>query len=86
MLKLGLLLLIVPPLTLMGLYFWELGDVRECTLVQEGYWDYLEGVCRDTPQRFVSWVERQPLLVNGGMLLSVVGVGLCMVGLYVKRR
>jgi hypothetical protein len=86
MLKLGLLLLIVPPLTLMGLYFWELGDVRECTLVEGGYWDYLEGVCRDTPQPFVSWMERQPWLVNGGMLLAVAGVVLCMAGLYVKKR
>ncbi len=86
MLKIGLLLLIVPPLTLMGLYFWELSDVRECTLIQGGYWDYLDGVCRDTSQPFVPWVERQPLLVNGGMLLSVVGLVTCMAGLYVKRR
>ncbi|WP_104204538.1 hypothetical protein [Billgrantia saliphila] len=86
MLKLGLLLLVVPIFALMGVYFWELGDVRECALIQGGHWDYLEGVCRDTPQAFVPWVERQPWLVNGGMLLSLAGVVLCMVGLIAKRR
>lgn len=85
MLRLGLLLLIVPILVLMGVYFWELGDVRECTL-SGGYWDYLEGGCRDTPQPFASWLDRHPWLVNGGMLLSVAGVALSMVGLYTKRR
>lgn len=85
MLKLGLLLLILPILVLMGVYFWELGDVRECTLAG-GHWDYLAGICRDTPQPFASWLERYPWLVNGGMLLSVAGVALCMVGLYVKKR
>lgn len=85
MLRLGLLLLIVPSLLMMGVYFWELSDVRACTYAG-GYWDYLERACRDTPQPFVSLLERSPLLVNGGMLLSVLGVGLCMVGLYVKRR
>ncbi|MFO8045408.1 MAG: hypothetical protein R6U30_05995 [Halomonas sp.] len=85
MLKIGLLLLIAPILLLLGVYFWELSDVRECTYAG-GYWNYLEGVCRDTPQPFVSWLERYPLMVNGGMLLSVVGIAFCMVGLYVKRR
>ncbi len=85
MLRLGLLLLIAPILLLMGIYFWEYSSVRECTL-SGGHWDYLERVCRDTPQPFVSWLQRYPWLVNGGMLLSVIGVGLCMVGLYVKRR
>ncbi|QOR40128.1 hypothetical protein HNO52_17585 [Billgrantia diversa] len=86
MLRLGLLLLILPIFVLMGVYFWELNDVRECTLVQGGHWDYLDSVCRETPQPFAPWVERQPWLVNGGMLLSLVGMVMCMVGLYVKRR
>lgn len=86
MLRLGLLLLVLPLLVLMGLYFWELSSVRECTLVQNGHWDYLAGACRDTPQPFVSWMERMPWLVNGGMLLSVAGMVICMLGLYVKRR
>ncbi|WP_148252760.1 hypothetical protein [Aidingimonas lacisalsi] len=85
MLRLGLLLLIVPVLLLMGAYFWELNDVRACTL-DGGHWDYIEGVCRQEPQPFVSWLERSPWLINGGMLLSVLGLVLCMVGLYRRRR
>lgn len=85
MLKLGLLMLILPILMLMGVYFWELGDVRECTL-GGGYWDYQAGICRNTPQPFASWLQRHPWLVNGGMLISVAGVALCMVAMYVKRR
>lgn len=85
MIRLGLLLLVLPILVLMGVYFWELGDVRACQL-DGGYWDYLKNACRDTPQPFVSWLERSPLLVNGGMLLSVVGLVMCMIGFYTKRR
>ncbi|MDR5899826.1 hypothetical protein QC823_12595 [Halomonas vilamensis] len=85
MIRLGLLLLILPLLVLMGVYFWELNDVRSCQL-DGGHWDYLAGVCRDSPQPFVPWVERMPLLVNGGMLVSVLGLVLCMVGFYQKRR
>lgn len=85
MIRFGLLLLVLPVLVLMGVYFWELGDVRACQL-DGGYWDYLESACRDTPQPFISWLERSPLLVNGGMLLSVVGLVMCMVGFYTKRR
>ncbi|MYL23278.1 hypothetical protein [Vreelandella massiliensis] len=85
MVRLGLLLLILPLFVLMGVYFWELNDVRECQL-GGGHWDYLANVCRDAPQPFVPWVERMPLLVNGGLLLSVLGLVLCMVGLYQKRR
>ena len=86
MLRLGLLLLILPLFVLMGLYFWEFSSVRECTLIQSGYWDYATGSCRDTPQHFIPWVERHPWLVNGGMLLSVVGLVLCMLRLYVRKR
>ena len=85
MLRLGLLLLIAPMLVLMGAYFWEYASVRECVLAG-GHWDYLEGVCRETPQPFVSWLDRAPWLVNGGMLVSLAGLALCMVGLYTRRR
>lgn len=85
MIRLGLLLLILPLVVLMGVYFWELNDVRACQL-DDGHWDYLAGVCRDTPQPFVPWIERMPLLVNGGMLVSVLGLVLCMVGFYQKRQ
>lgn len=85
MIRLGLLLLILPLIVLMGIFFWELNDVRACQL-DGGHWDYLAGVCRDSPQPFVPWIDRMPLLVNGGMLVSVLGLVLCMVGLYQKRR
>lgn len=85
MIRLGLLLLILPLVVLMGVFFWELNDVRACQLYG-GHWNYLASVCHDTPQPFVPWVERMPLLVNGGMLVSVLGLVLCIVGLYQKRR
>lgn len=85
MIKLGLLLLVLPLFVLMGVYFWELNDVRACQL-DGGYWDYVESTCRETQQPFVSWLERSPLLVNGGMLLSVLGLVMCMVGFYMKRK
>ncbi|MGY4877029.1 hypothetical protein ACLUEY_03975 [Vreelandella aquamarina] len=85
MIRLGLLLLILPLMVLMGVYFWELNDVRACQL-EGGHWNYLLEACRETPQPFVPWVERAPLLVNGGMLVSVLGLALCMFGLYQKRR
>jgi len=85
MIRLGLLLLILPLFVLMGVYFWELNDVRACQL-DGGHWNYLTETCRDTPQPFVPWVDRAPLLVNGGMLLSVLGLVLCMIGFYQKRR
>ncbi|MDX1354403.1 hypothetical protein ACDI10_03140 [Vreelandella venusta] len=85
MIRLGLLLLVLPILVLLGVYFWELGDVRACQL-DGGHWDYLTNMCRDTPQPFVSWLERSPLLVNGGMLVSVAGLVMCMIGFYTKSR
>lgn len=32
MIRFGLLLLVLPILVLLGVYFWELGDVRACQL------------------------------------------------------
>ncbi|SHE41540.1 hypothetical protein SAMN02745148_00393 [Modicisalibacter ilicicola DSM 19980] len=81
----GVLLLIVPVVALMGLYFWELGDIRECQL-SGGHWDYLAATCREQPQPFVPFIERHTLMVNGGMLLAMAGLVMCVVGLYVRRR
>lgn len=81
MIKWGLLLLILPSVVMMGFYFVELNEVRACHL-DGGHWNYLASECRSTPQRFVPWIERMPLLVNGGMLLSVVGLVMCMLGFY----
>lgn len=81
----GSLLLILPLVVLMGVYFWELGDIRECQL-SGGYWDHIAAACREQPQPFLPFIERHSLLVNGGMLLSVVGLVMCIIGFYVKRR
>lgn len=83
--RIGLILLVVPVLLLMGLYFVELSQVRQCQLVDQGHWDYLAAQCRDNPQPFVPWIIRHPWRVNGGLLISVVGLGLCMYGLYRRR-
>lgn len=85
LIRVGLALLILPVVVLLGLYFLELGDVRSCML-DGGHWDYLDGVCRDTPQPFVPWLARAPWLVNGGLALSVLGLGMAMVGLYIRKR
>ncbi|WP_458524446.1 hypothetical protein [Onishia taeanensis] len=85
LMRIGLALLILPIVLLLWLYFMELGDVRAC-LLDGGHWDYLEGICRDTPQPFVSWLVRVPWLVNGGLLLSLLGLGMTMVGLYTRKR
>ncbi len=85
MIRIGLLLLILPLFVLMGVYFWELNAVRACQL-DGGHWNYLSEICHETPQPFVPWVDRAPLLVNGGMLLSVLGLVVCMIGFYQKRR
>lgn len=85
MIRLGLLLLILPPLLMLGLYFWELGDVRACQL-DGGHWDYVAGVCRESAQEFAPWIERAPFLVNGGLMASVIGLLMCMVGLAQRRK
>ncbi|MAR72482.1 MULTISPECIES: hypothetical protein [unclassified Halomonas] len=83
--RLGLILLVVPIVVLLTLFFLELGDIRQCELVDQGHWNYLAGHCGDTPSPFVPWIVRSPWLVNGGLLVSVVGLGLCMLGLYRRR-
>ncbi|RAR60931.1 hypothetical protein [Onishia taeanensis] len=85
LIRAGMALLILPIVVLLGIYFLELGDVRGCML-DGGHWDYLDGVCRDTPQPFVPWLVRAPWLVNGGLALSVLGLGMTMAGLYIKKR
>lgn len=86
MLRIGLVLMVVPIIVLMSLYFIELNSVRDCVLNGQGHWNYFKGVCASTPQPNVPFIARKPWLVNGSMLVSVFGLVLCMVGLYVKRR
>ncbi|GAB2792427.1 hypothetical protein GCM10027040_18230 [Halomonas shantousis] len=83
--RLGTALLLFPLLLLLGLYFWELNAVRTC-LFEGGQWDYLHGVCVETPQPFSSFFQRHPLLVNAAMLTSALGLVMCMAGFLVRRR
>jgi hypothetical protein len=85
MLKLGLLLLVLPGMLLMGAYLYDLSLVEAC-LDSGGSWDYIEVRCDTERQHpFVPYMARHPLLVNGGMLLSVLGLLLCIAGLYRRR-
>lgn len=85
MLKLGLLLLVLPGMLLMGAYLYDLSLVEAC-LDSGGSWDYIEARCDTEHQHpFVPYMARHPLLVNGGMLLSVLGLLLCIAGLYRRR-
>lgn len=88
MLKLGLLLLILPPLALMAGYMMEQAEVDAC-LDTGGAWNYLERLCVQSAESgnlpFVPFMQRYPIMVNGGMLLAVLGLVFCMVGLYRGR-
>ncbi len=82
MLRLGLVLLLVPGLLLMGTYLTELSAVEAC-LDAGGSYNYRLGACDQAASHpYSSFLQRHMLLVNGGMLLSVVGLFCCLVGLY----
>ncbi|MBY4676543.1 hypothetical protein [Marinobacterium arenosum] len=84
MLRIGLLLLIVPGLLMMAGYLYEQSLVDAC-LDSGGSFDFHQGECDLQQQHeFVPYMIRHPLLVNGGMLLSVVGLFCCLYGLYVR--
>ena len=80
----GLLLMVVPSVAMMGGYWAELSEARACMAQGMGF-DYRTGDCIEGSTIFVPFSERQPLLVNGGMLLSTLGLFLCLIGLYKKR-
>ncbi|GGO77269.1 hypothetical protein GCM10011348_06400 [Marinobacterium nitratireducens] len=85
MLRIGLLLLVLPGLVMMGAYMFEQSAVDAC-LDGGGSWNYDAGACDSTGNHpFVPFSARHPLLVNGGMLLSVVGLLFCLAGLYRRR-
>jgi hypothetical protein len=85
MLRLGLLLLVVPPLILMGAYLMEQAGVDSC-LDAGGAWNYAQARCESEGEfPFVPFMVRHPLMVNGGMLLAVVGLVFCLIGLYRGR-
>jgi len=86
MLKLGLTLLIVPCLALMGGYMYEQSLVDDCLDIG-GSFDYQNLMCdMQNKQPFIPYMARYPMFVNGGMLLSVLGVFMTVIGLYRPRR
>lgn len=86
MLRVGLILLIVPSLLLMLVFFLDQSAVDAC-LDQGGSYDYLKEQCdMENTHPFVPLIARHPLLINGTMLLSVIGLLMCMKGLLWKRR
>jgi len=86
MLKLGLLLLILPGVVLMAVFWNELSAVNAC-LSAGGSFDYINQLCdKQANQPFIPFAERNPLLVNITMLMSTLGLFICLFGLYVKAR
>ena len=82
MLKAGLGLLVIPSVLIMAGYLYELSFVNEC-LSAGGSFDYWIGECDfEQSHPFVPFMIRYPLIVNGGMLVAVVGLVLCVAGLY----
>lgn len=83
-LRIGLLLLVLPAVVLMGVFFFEQMQISDC-LAEGGYWDYLQSACDQQSHPFIPLMARKPLLVNGGMLLSCLGLLITIVGLYRRR-
>ncbi|WP_271272220.1 hypothetical protein [Aliamphritea hakodatensis] len=85
MLKLGLALLILPGVVLMALFWQDLGVMRDCQAQGLSFDPYAQS-CSETEQAFVPFGQRNPVLVNSVMLLSVLGLACCLYGLYVRAR
>lgn len=76
MLRWGMILLFLPCVLLVTVYMIEAQDVARC-LDGGGSWDYAKEVCDQVNKHeFVSFMSRYSIWVNGGMLLSIIG--LCM--------
>lgn len=84
MLRWGMILLFLPCVVLVTLYMFEAQDVARC-VQQAGHWDYIKGLCdMNAEHEFVSFMNRNSLLVNGGMLLSLVGLVMGTWGMIMK--
>lgn len=82
MLKLGLILLTLPAIGLMAGYMYEQNQIEACVQAG-GVWNWAAESCATSGSYpFVPYMARYPLLVNGGMLLVVLGLLLTLVGLY----
>ncbi len=86
MLRLGLILLILPGVVLMGVFWSELSGVNEC-LSAGGSFDYMADACdMERSHPFIPFAVRYPLFVNLTMLASFAGFCCCLFGLYVRGR
>jgi len=86
MLRLGLILLILPGVVLMGVFWSDLSSVNEC-LSAGGSFDYMAEVCdMQASHPFIPFAVRNPQFVNLTMLASAAGFCCCLLGLYVRRR
>lgn len=86
MLRIGLILLILPSMALMLVYFMDQSAVDAC-LDQGGSYNYKDEVCDlNELHPFVPLIARYTLLINAAMLLSVIGLLMCMKGLLWKPR
>lgn len=82
MLKFGLALLTLPAIAMMAGYMVEQNQVEAC-IQAGGVWHWAAETCESSGKYpFVSFMQRNPLLVNGGMLLVVLGLLMTLVGLY----
>lgn len=77
----GLALMIIPSLAMMSAYWSEISAAQACMTQSLGF-DYRTGECIEGKTIFVAFSERHPLLVNSGMILSMLGLLVCMIGLY----
>ncbi len=84
MLRWGMILLFLPSIMLVTLYMIEAQNVARC-IQESGSWNYLQGFCDQASQHeFVSYMSRHGFWVNGGMLLSIVGLFMGTWGMVLK--
>ena len=72
LMRLGSLIFAVPAIVLLVLYGIELGAVSDC-ISEGGHYDYTSGLCGTEITEQPSFYLRHRLLVDGMLLLSVVG-------------
>lgn len=86
MLRLGLILLILPSIALMVIFYMDQSAVDAC-LDLGGSYNYDLSECDQNKQHpFKPLMARRPILINGAMLVSVVGLMMCMKGLLWRPR
>ncbi|MGB1238500.1 MAG: hypothetical protein ACPG4U_09845 [Pseudomonadales bacterium] len=87
MIKIGLFLLVAPCLLLMGFYLPEQTAISDC-LAAGGSFNYSAQACdmQQGSHPFLPFMARHAVLVNSAMLIAVVGLFMCIIGLYRPNR